>query len=286
MNAVSILFSTGRRLRAPWRILLFVVISAATLLLAALLEGGIDELVAARGYTPLVSEWGVPLGFLSSTAVMLRWVDNESWTYVGLDRSAAAAPKLISGSAMGLAPIAIPSVVLLLAGQLDAVPSEAGSWWAAAAISFANLFPAALWEELLLRGYVFAVLREAIGSRWTLISTSIVFGLLHVQNPGSDAQSILIVMFAGFFLGAVFLATGSLWAATMAHFAWNWFMAAGLHSPVSGLRVATPDYRVVDSGPDWLTGGSWGPEGGFGAAVGMFFVLIYLHARHLRRMES
>ncbi len=285
MNAANILFSTGRRLRAPWRIILFIVISAATLLLAALLEGGIDELVAARGYTPLVSEWAVPLGFLASTAVMLRWVDNESWSYVGLDRGAAAAPKLVSGSAMGLVPIAIPSVILLLAGQLDAVPSEPGSWWAAAAISFANLFPAAFGEELLLRGYIFAVLREAIGFKWTLISTSIVFGLLHVQNPGSDAQSILIVMLAGFFLGAVFLATRSLWAATMAHFAWNWFMAAGLHSPVSGLPVATPDYRVVDSGPDWLTGGNWGPEGGFAAAVGMFFVLIYLHARHLRRME-
>ncbi len=286
MNAAGILFSSGRRLRAPWRIILFIVISAATLLLAALLEGRIDELVAGCGYTPLVSDWAVPLGFLASTAVMLRWVDNESWSYVGLDRSAAATPKLVSGSAMGLAPIAIPSVLLLLAGQLEAVPSEPGSWWAAAAISFANLFPAAFGEELLLRGYIFAVLREAIGSKWTLISTSIVFGLLHVQNPGSDAQSILIVMLAGFFLGAVFLATRSLWAATMAHFAWNWFMAAGLHAPVSGLPVATPDYRVIDSGPDWLTGGNWGPEGGFAAALGMFFVLIYLHARHLRRMES
>ena len=93
-------------------------------------------------------------------------------------------------------------------------------------------------------------------------------------------------MLAGFFLGSVFLATNSLWAATAAHFVWNWFMAAGLHTPVSGLPVSTPDYRVIDSGPDWLTGGSWGPEGGFAAALGMFAVMIYLYARPLRRMES
>ncbi len=63
-------------------------------------------------------------------------------------------------------------------------------------------------------------------------------------------------------------------------------MAAGLHTPVSGLAVSTPDYKVVDAGPDWLTGGQWGPEGGFAAAVAMFALVIYLHARPLRRLES
>jgi membrane protease YdiL (CAAX protease family) len=187
---------------------------------------------------------------------------------------------------LGILPIAVPSLLLLAFGALRSVASPPGSWTAAAGLSFANLLPAAFGEELLLRGYLFAVLKEAVGARWTLISTSIVFGLLHVGNPGSDAQSIVIVMLAGFFLGSIFLATKSLYAATAAHFVWNWFMAAFLHTPVSGLPVSTPGYRVIDAGPDWLTGGGWGPEGGFAAAVGMFFVLVYLHARPLRRMES
>jgi membrane protease YdiL (CAAX protease family) len=93
-------------------------------------------------------------------------------------------------------------------------------------------------------------------------------------------------MLAGFFLASVLLATRSLYAAIAAHFVWNWFMAAGLHTAVSGIRVLAPDYRVVDAGPDWLTGGPWGPEGGLAAALGMFVILIYLHARPLRRMES
>lgn len=258
----------------------------ATLILSARLESAVDGVVSRLGYTSLVSEWAVPVGLLAATWVMLKWVDGRSWDYVGLDRGAAKPGTLASGSLMGLLPIAIPSVLLLLSGQLKSVPSEPGSWWAASGISLANLFPAAFGEELFLRGYIFAVLREAVGWKWTLISTSIVFGLLHIWNPGSDAQAISIVMLAGFFLGSIFLATRSLWAATMAHFVWNWFMAAGLHAPVSGLPVSTPDYRVIDSGPDWLTGGGWGPEGGFAAALGMFAVLIYLHARPLRRMES
>jgi uncharacterized protein len=286
LNPRDLLFTAEHRLRAPWKLVLFVVVLVVSLLIAAVVELGVDAAVAKVGYRLLVSEWAVPLGLLLATWVMLRWVEDRSWEYVGMDRPAADPPRLASGTVMGLLPIAIPSAMLLLLGELRSVSSVPGSWWAAAGISFANLLPAAFGEELLLRGYPFAVLREAVGARWTLISTSIVFGLLHIPNPGADSQSIVIVMLAGFFLGSIFLATRSLYAATAAHFVWNWFMAAGLHSPVSGLPVSTPDYRVIDAGPDWLTGGAWGPEGGFAAALGMFAVLIYLHARPLRRMEQ
>ena len=278
--------NTERRLRAPWRIVLFIFLLVVGLILGASLEGAVDGFIGGRGYFPLVSEWGVPVGTLLATWAALKWIEGRSWEYVGLERSAASPEKIAYGSMLGLLPIAVASIALLLAGQLSKVASPAGSWWGAAAISFANLLPAAFGEELMLRGYIFAVLREAVGSRWTLISTSVVFGLLHLPNPGADAQSIVIVMFAGFFLGSIFLATRSLYAATAAHFVWNWFMAAALHTPVSGLPVGAPDYRVIDSGPDWLTGGSWGPEGGFAAVVGMFVILVYLHARPLRRMES
>lgn len=285
MNASNILFNTERRLRAPWRLVLFIFVLFVALILSAWLEQAVDGAAAGFGYSLLVSDWGVPLGTLAATWVMLKSVEGKSWEFVGLDRDAAAPPKLGYGVLLGLLPIAIPSSILLLTGELKSIPQPDGSWWGATGLSLANLLPAAFGEELLLRGYIFAVLREALGTRWTLISTSVVFGLLHMSNPGADAQSIVIVMMAGFFLGSIFLATRSLYAATAAHFVWNWFMAAALHSPVSGIPVGTPDYRVIDAGPDWLTGGPWGPEGGFAAVVGMFLVLIYLHARPLRRME-
>jgi uncharacterized protein len=286
LNADRILLTPERRLRAPWRIVLFIVILFVALVLSAWLEDAVAGFASGRGYNVLVSEWGVPLGTLVATFAMLKLVEGRSWDFVGLDRAAASLPKISSGAVLGLLPIAVPSLLLLAFGELKSVSTAPGSWVAAAGISFANLLPAAFGEELLLRGYVFAVLRESIGPRLTLISTSIVFGLLHLGNPGADAQSVVIVMLAGFFLGSVFLATKSLYAATAAHFVWNWFMAGFLHTPVSGIPVSTPDYRVIDAGPDWLTGGAWGPEGGLAAAVGMFAVLLYLHARPLRRMES
>jgi hypothetical protein len=169
--------------------------------------------------------------------------------------------------------------------MLQIVPTSPGSWWGEAGRSTALLLPAAFFEELFIRGYVFAVLRRAAGWRTALVVTSIVFGLLHAANPGADGESILAVIVAGFFLGAIFLFTRSLYAAGAAHFAWNWIMAGALHIAVSGIPSRDPDYRVVETGPDWLTGGPWGPEGGAAAVAAMFIVVFYLYGRHQRRGE-
>ena len=161
----------------------------------------------------------------------------------------------------------------------------AGSWWVQAGHSALVLLPAAFFEELFIRGYVFSVLRRAAGWRLALVVTSVVFGLLHAWNPGADAESILAVIVAGFFLGAILLATRSLYAAGAAHFAWNWMMAGALHIAVSGISTPDIDYRTVETGPDWLTGGRWGPEGGLAAVSVMFIAIFYLYARYRRQME-
>jgi membrane protease YdiL (CAAX protease family) len=285
LKAQALLFAPGGRLRAPWRILLFVAALFVALALTISVEAAFDAVVRGRGYRPRVFDWSLPLGIFIGTASVLRWVDNVSWDYVGLGRGAARPTLLARYALLGALAIGIPSLLLLATGNLRTIASTPGSWSVAAGLTFANLLPAAAGEELLLRGYIFAVLRESIGWRWTLIATSVAFGLLHMQNPGADAESVLLVMLAGFFLGSVLLATGSLYAAIMVHFAWNWVMAAGLHSSVSGIAITAPDYRVIDAGPDWLTGGTWGPEGGLAAALSMFIAVIYIYARHLRRLE-
>ncbi|MGH7690584.1 MAG: lysostaphin resistance A-like protein, partial [Gemmatimonadaceae bacterium] len=159
-------------------------------------------------------------------------------------------------------------------------------WWMAAARVSWFLLPAALLEELLTRGYLFAVLRESLGWRPALAVTSVIFGGLHIPNHGATVETITLVTLAGVLFGAIILATGSLYAAWMAHFGWNWAMAVPLHSPVSGFPLATPNYQLLDAGPRWLTGGAWGPEGGLAAAVGMMAGLTYLYARRGRREES
>ena len=64
------------------------------------------------------------------------------------------------------------------------------------------------------------------------------------------------------FLGVVYLKTASLWWATGAHLGWNWAHGFLADLPVSGLElVDAPLLEPVTGGPDWLSGGSFGPEG-------------------------
>jgi membrane protease YdiL (CAAX protease family) len=233
----------------------------------------------------VVSQWISLISVVFGTWIMLRKVDRLSWSEVGLDRTAASPPVVARGVLLGALTIGVASLSLLATHMLSINATAPGSWWGEAGHSTIFFLPAAFFEELFIRGYVFMLLRRAAGWKFALIVTSIVFGLLHAANPNPDAEAILAVIVAGFFLGAILLATRSLYAAGAAHFAWNWVMAGALHIAVSGLPSNDPDYRVVDSGPDWLTGGKWGPEGGAAAVVAMFLVLFYLYGRYKRQME-
>lgn len=280
------------RLRAPWRILLFLVVWVPCLLFAvaalAPARSVVDGFTGAPGTVEAIA---ASISLVLAHAVMLFWLDRRDWTYVGLHRAAAAPRTLAFGFAIGAAPIALASLSLLAVGWLVVQPAEPGSWVAAAVAVSAVLLPAAFYEELLSRGYLFSALSEWLGRVAAVALTSVGFGLLHVWNPGSTAGSIMNVVLAGVLLAAVLLATGSLYAAWLAHFAWNWVMAVPLHLKVSGLAFETPGYQLVDAGPDWATGGPWGPEGGAAATVAMLLAIWVLYlwsSRNLvaRRVES
>jgi membrane protease YdiL (CAAX protease family) len=272
-----------RTLLAASIVAFFLVMFAAMVLLrwVSLFVPGIDN----AGTLEVVDPWIMLAAAVIATWLMLR-VQRWPWSVVALDARAASPAILARGAVMGALTIGAASLGLLATHMLQIVPTTPGSSLAAAGRYTLILLPAAFFEELFIRGYPFAVLRRVAGWKMALIVTSVLFGLMHMANPGADAEAILAVTVAGFFLGAILLATKSLYAAGAAHFAWNWVMAGGLHIAVSGLPARDPDYRTLETGPDWLTGGAWGPEGGLAAVVVMFVVIFYLYGRYLRRMES
>lgn len=266
-----------------WRLLGFVLAFVVGSAVAdAVLSPLAATLFATTGARLIVYAWVSLLAAVIAHVVALRLIEKRRWRDVGLGRDALRPRALAGGAAIGALAVGVPAALMLGAGLLRAQPTADGSWWGGAAAMLAMLAPAALFEELLLRGYPFLVLRETGGPVVALAVTSSVFGVLHLQNPNATPGSVAIVALAGVFLGGVLLATGSLWAAFTAHLAWNWTLAGLLHAAVSGVPLATPDYQVVDAGPDWLTGGAWGPEGGAAAAAGMLLALGYLWRRARR----
>jgi membrane protease YdiL (CAAX protease family) len=242
-------------------------------------------MVGLTGQRLRIDDVIVLVAALAATAIMVRGFDVRPWRDVGLAPAAARPPVLGIGWCLGFSAIGAACGVLLAVGWLRIAPAEPGSSLGAAARLTAFLLPAALAEEVLCRGYLLTVIRDRIGARGAVGVTSLAFGALHVTNPGWTIASLTVVAMAGVFLAAVRLVYDSLYAAWAAHLAWNWVMAVPLHAPVSGLRLESPDYRTVSAGPEWITGGAWGPEGGIAAVLGMLAVLSFLWARH-RREES
>lgn len=212
-------------------------------------------------------------GSVGGTYAALRLAFVAPWSLVGCEASAWRPRAWRDGLCIGAVAILALSSLLLLIGAVRIVPLAtadgvhlADSWGATALRVLVILAPSALWEELAFRGVLQGSLHEATDSALVArLVSSLLFGGLHLTNPGANIQTTGIVMIAGWCLALVREQRG-LPAAWMAHLAWNWIMAAVLHVPVSGLPFATPGYRADAVGPAWLSGGSWGPEGSIVAA--------------------
>ena len=286
MRARDFFWDSKGTVRPPWRLAIF----AASIVVSLIAINGaavplVGWVLALAGVRVVLFPWVLLASVLAGHVLTFRWLEPRGWAAVKLGRSSVRLRPISIAALLGALAIGIPTLPLLAAGWLRVVPEPAGSWIVAAVATALFLAPAALWEELLFRGYAFTVLREWWGTPAALGVTSAVFGLVHLQNAGATPASISVVVLAGVFLGAVLVVTGSLWAAFAAHLAWNWVLAGVLHSAVSGIPFGTPDYRVVDAGPDWATGGVWGPEGGLPAALGLVSVTTYLYLRRKRREE-
>jgi membrane protease YdiL (CAAX protease family) len=258
-------------LRAPWRLLFFAGALVVTTLLATVFVAPVASVVyrlvdlRSETFAGIIDVVSV----LAATWLALRWLDRRPWSEVGLQRSSANPRAILSGLIIGAVAIGLPIVVLILSGWLRSIPTGSADWGRSMVRMTVLLLPAAFAEELLTRGYLLTVLRDAWNWPWAVAVTSVAFGLLHIMNAGADFQSVALVTLAGVFLAVIRIVTGSLYAAWAAHFAWNWTMAAIFHAAVSGYSFDAPAYRYVDAGPDWATGGPWGPEGGIPAGLAM-----------------
>jgi membrane protease YdiL (CAAX protease family) len=117
-------------------------------------------------------------------------------------------------------------------------------------------------EELLFRGIVFRLVEDLTGTRGALVISGLLFGALHLVNSGATVWGALAISVeAGLMLGAAYVATRTLWLPIGLHLGWNFALSGIFGVTVSG-NEDLPDglLRGVLSGPEAITGGSFGPE--------------------------
>lgn len=195
---------------------------------------------------------------------------------LGLPFGARAGVDVAAGSVVGVG--VLGAVVLSLAafGWLSWEPDGSSGSAIVTAMSLGGvLFGAAFVEELLFRGYPFQVLERRFGGVAALAATSVLFAAAHAANPNTGALPLVNIGLAGVLLGLAYWRTRSLWFATGVHVGWNWIMAVSELS-VSGLDFRMPGFDPVLTGPDLLTGGAFGPEGGLLVSLASVATIVWM----------
>jgi membrane protease YdiL (CAAX protease family) len=258
------LFYGPEKLRALWRLLLFLFCAA----LALTAFGTVASLIVPEDYGGLwaivVPHGVLGLALLVASYVMLRAADRRPLAALGFPGGPEAAVGFAKGAAIGGGFIAAVVVLQTLLGWLRPAP-DSGTLvgWLAQFMSLAvALTVAAAAEELFLRGYPFQVLVEGAGVLVAVVLTSGVFAVIHLNNPEIGGIALLNIGLAGVLFAAAYLRTRSLWVPIGMHWGWNFVMVAFFDLPVSGIVIDMPGYDTVELGPDLYTGGAFGPEGG------------------------
>jgi uncharacterized protein len=265
-----------------WRLPIFLVALLATWMAADAFVYPLFTIASAMiGQSIAAFPWLLVIAALLAHAVMLEWIAPAEWKSAALGAASWSPKRLLQGATVGVALVAIAVPLGLLTGHyaFESSDGSSGEYWRVAARLALLLAPAALYEELVFRGYLLSVTRELIGVRGAVAATSAAFAAIHVTNPGAGALPLAVVLAAGVVLALVRVVFDSVPAAWVAHLVWNWLLAAGLHADVSGLAFETPGWHLVERGPDWLTGGTWGPEGGAYALSAFLVLTLWLWRR-------
>ncbi|MBN8885858.1 MAG: CPBP family intramembrane metalloprotease [Rudaea sp.] len=158
----------------------------------------------------------------------------------------------------GLGALLIGLVVAALALTGTAKVGEGGAFALAGLPGVAIL--AAAFEELVARGVVLRNLENVFGSAVALVLSAALFAVLHIGNPNWTPLSIAAIgVEGGLMLGAVYVATRSLWWVFGVHAAWN-FTQTGLFGIADSGHPGRGLLHTELSGPAWLTGGAFGIE--------------------------
>ena len=155
-------------------------------------------------------------------------------------------------------------------------------------VIFLTVFIQSSAEELVCRGYLYQRLCRRYHPVIAILGNSLLFGLLHVMNPGVTPESILDIFVTGIMMSLLVYYFDSLWCAMAVHTMWNFTQNIIFGLPNSGLVVPYSIFKLdAASARDGLFYTvNFGVEGSWGSiavmAVGCVVLIIIGTVRHLR----
>ena len=233
----------------------------------------------------------VPLSTIAAVATLyafkkyLSWYveDGESLSFGGKARMMGV------GWAVSVVNFLATIVCLFLCGYYRIVTIE---FDIASQLSWLSLFLlVGVVEEVIFRGILFRLITDKWNIAVGLTTSSLLFGLAHLGNPGATLWAALAIALAsGWLFGMAYAYHQTIWVPVGMHWAWNYLEGGVFGCSVSGtpldyLPLITP--RI--SGTDLLSGGAFGPEASIicvAIGIGISIVYTVLYIKKKKRLGA
>lgn len=277
--AVLFLNSTG--LRAGWRLCLyifvvFVLLTGSTYVIAEFLRRH------HPGSSLVANFWAEILTLASALAAawLMSAIERRPIGLYGLPGRTAFGKLFWQGCVFGLFEVsALVGTIEAFGGYTFGSLAQHGTDILRWALVWGVFFiVVGLCEEFLFRGYALYTLADGIGFWPAALLLSLFFGAVHRKNSGETWIGVAGVVLVGLFWSFTLKRTGSLWFAVGMHAAFDFGETFLFSVPDSGLVFPGHLSNASLHGPNWLTGGTPGPEGSVIDFL-ILFVYFFVFAR-------
>jgi membrane protease YdiL (CAAX protease family) len=260
-------------IRSGWKIMMFLIGTA-------FLASGVIALARFAGpASDIVDALLLLTTVLVVTWVMVRFVNRKPLAAIGLWFHPRALRELGMGVLVGFLMMSGIFIVLLASGyvQVSWLGRSYGQILFTAVYALAFFSIAATSEEVLFRGYVFQTMSQGITVLPSILIMSAIFGIGHAKNPNATVLSTVNVVLAGIWLSFAYQKTRSLWLPFGLHMAWNFTQTTVYGFPTSGMTFSEHRlWNATVTGPEWITGGPFGPEGSVLATLALILGTWYI----------
>jgi uncharacterized protein len=290
----GIVFDDQGQVRAGWRVLFYLLLCAlgSAALLAGYMPIAASLFPAATNASRL--DQIAPYALICAAAIlaafiMLRLFDKLPLRTLGYSIHIRTGVEVAQGILLAFIMISFLFGIEWIAGcvSLSWTGFHAGRLLLMLAYYLAFFGLSSAMEELLARGYAFQVLVQGVGKTGAVCISAMFFSLGHFNNPHVDVIALLNTILAGIWLSIAYLKTRSLWLPTSLHMTWNLTLGFIYGYPVSGVAVPDAMIKLSQRGSAWITGGSYGPEGGvLSTGILIAATLLLLRSRRVKPAET
>ena len=220
---------------------------------------------------------------------VLRWIATRSPTpdavtslngiraTNALPARATTREEFLRGTALGWSLIIAAVLPLMLFGTLHPEFNLSFINLGYALLSVLTIAVATLALEVAFRGFLFIQLIEATGPVFATLFLSFLYATLSAFRPDATALSILDTFLFAVLFCTAYLRTRALWIGWGIHFAWSAVAAIVFGLPISVDFGFNNLIFTSVTGPDWFTGGAYGPEAAFFTAIVLLAGIFFLH---------